>query len=92
MLSANVTHAILMDGGPSCGSNVLLKEEGWPSGGFKRGYGVSAALLKRNNITVFSSFDEFNISAFLSSALKNYTQKEGLKNLKDSPKFKPFFS
>lgn len=86
--SLNVKSAILMDGSPSCGSNVLLKEEGWPTGGFKRGMGVTAALLKRNGIDVFSSFDELKTSNFLSMVLENFEVKSGLRDLKDSPKFK----
>lgn len=87
----NVSHAILMDGSPSCGSNVLLKEENWPKGGFKRGAGVAAALLRRNEITVLSSFDECSISLFLKSILKNFHPKQDLKDLKDIPKFKVLF-
>ena len=91
LLASKIKYAILMDGSPSCGSNVLLKEESWPDGGFKRGTGVAAALLKKNDITVFSSFDELSINNFLNSVLKNYPIKEGLKNLKDFPKFKALF-
>jgi uncharacterized protein YbbK (DUF523 family) len=83
--------AILMDGSPSCGSNVLLKEENWPAGGFKQGTGVSAALLQRNGIRVFSSFDQNSISRFLSSVLNKFGVQEGLKDLKDMPKFKALF-
>lgn len=91
LISAGVKHAILMDGSPSCGSNILLKEEGWPRGGFKRGVGVAAALLRRNEITVLSSFDERAISHFLESVMENFTSKQDLKDLKDIPKFKPLF-
>lgn len=91
MVSADIEYAVLMDGSPSCGSNVLLKEESWPAGGFKRGVGVAAALLKRNNITVFSSFDELLVSNFLESAIEGFKPKEGLKNLKDIGKFKVLF-
>lgn len=92
LVKSQVKYAILMDGSPSCGSNVLLKEEGWPRGGFKRGVGVAAALLRRNEITVFSSFDELSISTFMSSVLECFKPtKLDLKDLKDSPKFKPLF-
>ncbi len=90
--SLGVQLAILMDGSPSCGSNVLLKEEGWPVGGFKRGTGVAAALLKRNGLKVFSSFDELSTSQFLKSSLENFDHKEGLKDLKDFGKFKHLFT
>ncbi len=89
--NAKVKHAILMDGSPSCGSNVLLKEESWPRGGFKRGVGVAAALLKKNGITVLSSFDECSISYFLKSINEKFKFKEDLKDLKDIPKFKALF-
>jgi uncharacterized protein YbbK (DUF523 family) len=89
LVGAGVTCAILMDGSPSCGSNVLLKEEKWPAGGFKQGFGVSAALLRRNEIVVLSSFDELSISNFLSSVLENFkASKSNLKDLKDLEKFK----
>ncbi len=88
---SKIKYAILMDGSPSCGSNVLLKEENWPAGGFKRGIGVTAALLKRNQIAVFSSFDELSINNFLSSVIERYKSKEGLKDLKDFAKFKILF-
>lgn len=91
LLASKVKYAILMDGSPSCGSNVLLNEENWPSGGFRRGIGVTAALLKKNDITVFSSFDELTISSFLNSFLENFQPKEGLRDLKDFPKFKDLF-
>ncbi|MBC7419388.1 MAG: DUF523 domain-containing protein [Bdellovibrio sp.] len=91
LLASNIKYAILMDGSPSCGSNVLLKEEHWPAGGFKRGIGVTAALLKKSGITVFSSFDELTISNFLNSILKDFQSKVGLKDLKDFPKFKALF-
>ena len=90
--SLGVKSAILMDGSPSCGSNVLLKEENWPAGGFKRGVGVSAALLRRNNITVLSSFDELSIHNFLNKTLTDFTNSSGeLKDLKDFDKFKDLF-
>ncbi len=82
---------ILMDGSPSCGSNVLLKEEGWPRGGFKRGIGVTTALLKRNGIQIFGSFDELAISEFLATKLDQFPVATGLRNLKDLPKFKALF-
>lgn len=91
LMSSKIKYAILMDGSPSCGSNVLLAEEKWPAGGFKRGTGVSAALLKRNEITVFSSFDELSIGKFLSSTIENFSPKEGLKDLRDFAKFKYLF-
>ena len=87
----NIKYAILMDGSPSCGSNVLLKEEGWPIGGFKRGLGVAAALLKKNGILVLSSFDEKTICNFLNSINENLKFNEDLKDLKDFPKFKSLF-
>ena len=89
--SREITHAILMDGSPSCGSHILLSEDGWPRGGFKRGSGVTAALLKRNGITVFSGFDELAISVFLKASLNDLEFPEGLRNLKDFPKFKDLF-
>lgn len=89
---AEIKYAILMDGSPSCGSNVLLKEDGWPTAGFKRGVGVSAALLRRNNVTVFSSFDELSIHNFLNSILRDFALPLGeLKDLKDFEKFKHLF-
>lgn len=91
LMAANVKHAILMDGSPSCGSNVLLKEESWPFGGFKRGSGVTAALLKRNGISVLSSFDELTISNFLKAQIREFQIEDGLKDLKDRPKFKHLF-
>jgi uncharacterized protein YbbK (DUF523 family) len=91
LMSSKVKYAILMDGSPSCGSNVLLTEENWPAGGFKKGTGVAAALLKRNEIAVFSSFDELSISKFLSSIIENFSPKEGLKDLRDFAKFKHLF-
>jgi uncharacterized protein YbbK (DUF523 family) len=87
LLSKNVQAAILMDGSPSCGSNVILKEENWPQGGFRAGTGVTAALLRRNGIKVLSSFDEHTISKFLSGLIEDYKVDESLKDLKDSPKF-----
>lgn len=89
--SAHVKVAILMDGSPSCGSNVLLKEEHWPRGGFKRGVGVAAALLRRNNIKVLSSFDELMTAQFLKTILPNFIAPEDLRNLKDSPQFKDLY-
>ncbi len=88
---SNVTIAILMEGSPSCGSNVLLNEANWPMGGFKRGIGVSAALLRRNEIKVFSSFDELSISNFLQMRIAKFTLKNNLKDLKDLAKFKKLF-
>lgn len=85
--SHQVKTVILMDGSPSCGSNIILKEEGWPMGGFKKGFGVTAALLKLNNINVLSSFDEKAISEFISTMTNSITFSQNLKNLKDSPKF-----
>lgn len=89
-LAANEVHyAILMDGSPSCGSNVILKEENWPNGGFKKASGVAAALLRRNGIIVFSSFDHLSISHFLNANLETYRiRSENLQDLKDSDKFK----
>ncbi|MGE0634060.1 MAG: DUF523 domain-containing protein [Pseudobdellovibrionaceae bacterium] len=89
--SNQVTTAILMDGSPSCGSNVLLKEDGWPMGGFKKGIGVTTALLKRNNVAVLSSFDELDISTFIKSTVPSTVFPLNLKNLRDLPKFKSFF-
>lgn len=88
----DVEYAILMDGSPSCGSNVLLNEEGWPRGGFKRGSGVAAALLRRNNIKVFSGFDERSISVFIKSLVSDIELDQELRDLKDFPKFKHLFT
>lgn len=92
LTNLNVEYAILMDGSPSCGSNVLLNEEGWPRGGFKRGSGVAAALLKRNNIKVFSSFDERTISIFVKALLSDVEFNRELRDLKDFPKFRHLFT
>ena len=91
LVNSNIKYAILMDGSPSCGSNVLLKEDGWPRGGFKRGVGVAAALLRKNGIQVLSGFDELSISIFLKSFIQDIQFAEGLRDLKDFPKFKPLF-
>lgn len=91
LTSSSMKYAILMDGSPSCGSNVLLNEEGWPRGGFKRGVGVTAALLRRNDIKVFSGFDELSISVFLKSLINDMEFSEGLRDLRDFPKFKHLF-
>ncbi len=91
LLATNVKHAILMDGSPSCGSNVLLKEDSWPTGGFKRGSGVTAALLRRNGISVLSCFDELSISIFLKAEIRDFQIETGLKDLKNFPKFKHLF-
>lgn len=91
LVESEVSHAILMDGSPSCGSSVLLKEDSWPRGGFKRGSGVAAALLKRNGINVIGGFDESSISTFLKAKIKDIQFESGLKDLKDLPKFKPLF-
>ena len=88
----DVKYAILMDGSPSCGSHILLSEENWPRGGFKRGSGVAAALLKRNSITVFSAFDELSLSNFLKAVTDDYPATDGLRDLKDFPKFKNLFA
>lgn len=89
--SNQATAAILMEGSPSCGSNVILKEEAWPRGGFKRACGVTAALLKKNDIKVLSSFDEKAISEFLNEVAGGGFP-EGLKNLRDLPMFKELFN
>ena len=91
LVNSNIKYAILMDGSPSCGSNVLLKEDGWPRGGFKRGVGVATALLRKNGIQVLSGFDELSISIFLKSFIQDIQFAEGLRDLKDFPKFKPLF-
>jgi len=46
------THALLIDGSPSCGSGVVY--DGSFSGRRRKGEGVTAALLKANGIKVFS--------------------------------------
>lgn len=89
--SAGLKYAILMDGSPSCGSNVLLAEENWPAGGFKRGVGVAAALLKRNQFNVFSNFDLRSISELLAKIVDGFESAPNLLNLSDMPKFKKFF-
>lgn len=91
LISRDVKFAILMDGSPSCGPHILLSEDGWPHGGFKRGSGVAAALLKRNNITVFSGFDELSVSVFVKSFVHDYEVANDLRDLKDFPKFKKLF-
>lgn len=89
--SSGACHAILMDGSPSCGSNILLKEEGWPRGGFKIGVGVACALLRRNKINVFSSFDETSLSEFLSSMFPGTSIENARLDLRDVPMFKILF-
>lgn len=83
-------YVILMEGSPSCGSHILLKEESWPRGGFKKGSGVACALIRRAGIRTFSSFDEKSISLFLSSLVASHNLDKGLLDLKDRPKFKEF--
>ena len=89
--SQSIKYAILMDGSPSCGSHILLSEENWPRGGFKRGSGVATALLQRNNITVFSAFDELSMANFLKTVTTEFPDTVGLRDLKDFPKFKNLF-
>jgi uncharacterized protein YbbK (DUF523 family) len=91
LVAEEVKCAILMDGSPSCGSNVLLREENWPAGGFKRGVGVAAALLRRNGIQVFSSFDLKALSQFLQTTIKGFEAKSDLTDLRENPKFKTLF-
>ncbi len=89
--SQEAHYAILMDGSPSCGSNILLKEENWPRGGFKKGVGVACALLRRNGITVFSSFDERSISEFIRSQFPATSISNAQPDLREMPKFKALF-
>jgi uncharacterized protein YbbK (DUF523 family) len=91
LVEQEVKCAILMDGSPSCGSNVLLKEENWPTGGFKRGVGVTAALLRRNGIQVFSSFDLKSLSQFLQTTINGFEAQPDLIDLRENPKFKTLF-
>lgn len=91
LMGSNVKYAILMDGSPSCGSNILLKEEDWPRGGFKRGVGVAAALIRKNGIHVLSGFDELSISIFLKPLIQDIQFDDGLRDLKNFPKFKSLF-
>lgn len=91
LMNAEVSYAILMDGSPSCGSNVLLKEDGWPRGGFKRGVGVACALLKKNGINVFSGFDESSIADFLNSTFQGTSIENARPDLRNMPKFKALF-
>ena len=83
--------ALLMEGSPSCGSTILLNEENWPRGGFKRGVGVTAALLRNNGIDVIGSFDERTIFAILRSKGISFETEKDLTDLKDRPKFKSLF-
>lgn len=92
LIREKVDTAILMDGSPSCGSNVLLKEDGWPRGDFKKGLGVSSALLRRNGIRVFSSFDELATSQFLRKYFPKMDFCSDLRNLKDNPTFQALLS
>lgn len=89
--SQNVDLVFLMEGSPSCGVNVLLNENDWPRGGFKRGSGVAAALLKRNGIEVVGSFDEKSISEALQAKQISFHSNKSLMNLKDLPQFKMLF-
>jgi uncharacterized protein YbbK (DUF523 family) len=91
LIEKEVKCAVLMDGSPSCGSNVLLKEENWPAGGFKRGVGVTAALLRRNGIQVFSSFDLKSLSQFLQTTINSFKAQNDLIDLSENPKFKTLF-
>lgn len=91
LLEAQVHHAILMDGSPSCGSNVLLREESWPRGGFKRGVGVASALLRINGLNVLSSFDERSICGFLKSIDSKFALGDSHIDLREMPKFKSLF-
>ena len=92
LVAANVKYAILTEGSPSCGSSIILAETNWPSGGFKRGVGVAAALLKREGIKVLGSFNEKEIGEFLNDLVEDYNVPSGLVNLADFPKFEPLFA
>ncbi len=88
---AKVNHAILMEGSPSCGSNVILKEENWPRGGFKKGVGVACTLLRKNGITILGGFDERSICDFVKSIDSSFSAEGNHLNLKEMPKFKVLF-
>lgn len=51
-IETGCTHALLIDGSPSCGSGFIY--DGSFSGRRQQGQGVTAALLKANGIQVFS--------------------------------------
>jgi len=87
-----VEAVFLTEGSPSCGVNVILKDEGWPRSGFKKGVGVTTALLIKNNIKVIGSFDEKLINKSLSVGIEDINVDEGLKNLADNPKFSALLS
>ncbi len=57
-----VTHAVLMEGSPSCGAQWVYKGECWPKRVKKEGMGVAAALLKKHNISVVS---HLNLAVFV---------------------------
>lgn len=78
-------------GSPSCASNVLLKEENWPRGGFKKGVGVACAVLRNNGLKVISSFDEKSICDFLKSIDEGFAIEGNHFDLRDNPKFKFLF-
>ena len=84
-LSNDCRVAILMEGSPSCGSNVIMNSIGWPKGGLIAGEGVTAALLRRHGIQVLSSFDERKIDALLRKEVPGFEPELGLKNFEDHP-------
>jgi hypothetical protein len=52
---------------------------------------VAAALLRRNRIQVFSSFDLKSLSQFLQTIVSGFEAKSDLTDLKENPKFKTLF-
>lgn len=50
-----ITHALLQDRSPSCGSSIIY--DGHFSGNRHPGHGVTTALLRRHGVTVFADLD-----------------------------------
>jgi uncharacterized protein YbbK (DUF523 family) len=61
--SRKVKAAVLKDGSPSCGSQIIF--DGSFSGRRQAGQGVTAALLEQNGIPVFSELEIAKADAFL---------------------------
>jgi uncharacterized protein YbbK (DUF523 family) len=59
----HVTAAVLKDGSPSCGSQIIF--DGTFSGRRRAGEGVTAALLRQNGIEVFSELEISKADAWL---------------------------
>ena len=86
-----ISFAVMGEKSPSCAREILYNDFGWPKNGYKKGMGVTSALLIMHEINVIGEYDKILLAQTIKDYLSDYEYDESLPSIYDHPDVKDLY-